>query len=132
MVAVALARDGLPLERLPGADGGTAALHVRATAAGRSLRLLVDTGATTTVISRARAADLGSRATGRRVPVRTAGGTVEAEIHVLRQVEIGPLRLDVLEVLVLDRALPSGVDGLLGMDVLGRLPNQGLGGAAGV
>ena len=70
-------------------------------------------------------------ATGRVVPVRTAGGRVEAEIHVLRQVEIGPLRLDALEVLVLDRALPSGVDGLLGMDVLGRLPNQGLGGAAG-
>ncbi len=130
-VAVALARDGLPLERRPGADGGTAALHVRATAAGRALRLLVDTGATTTVISRERAADLGSMATGRVVPVRTAGGRVEAEIHVLRQVEIGPLRLDALEVLVLDRALPSGVDGLLGMDVLGRLPNQGLGGAAG-
>lgn len=130
-VAVALARDGLPLERRPGADGGTAALHVQASAAGRPLRLLVDTGATNTVIARERAAGLGSRATGRFVPVRTAGGRVEAEIHVLRQVEIGPLRLDALEVLVLDRALPSGVDGLLGMDVLGRLPNQGLGAAAG-
>ena len=131
-VAVALAREGLPLERLPAGDGGTAALHVQATAAGRPLRLLVDTGATNTVISRERAADLGSRATGRRVPVRTAGGTVEAEIHVLHRVEIGPLRLDLLEVLVLDRSLPSGVDGLLGMDVLGRLPNRALGGAAGV
>lgn len=123
--AVALARQGLPFEREAGADGNTSALHVRAQTRAGSLRLLVDTGATNTVISRERAEALSSRATGQWVQVRTAGGPVAAEVHQLQQVEIGALRLAALEVLVLDTALPGDVDGLLGMDVLGRLPNAG-------
>lgn len=123
--AVALAREGLPFEREAGADGNTSALHVRAQTRAGSLRLLVDTGATNTVISRQRAEELGSRGTGQWVQVRTAGGPVTAEVHRLQQVEIGALRLATLEVLVLDEALPGDVDGLLGMDVLGRLPDAG-------
>jgi len=123
--AVALAREGLPFEREAGADGNTSALHVRAQTRAGPLRLLVDTGATHTVISRQRAEALGSRATGQWVQVRTAGGPVTAEVHRLQRVEIGALRLAALEVLVLDEALPGDVDGLLGMDVLGRLPNAG-------
>jgi len=123
--AVALAREGLPFEREAGADGNTSALHVRVKTRAGALRLLVDTGATNTVISRRRAEALGSRGTGQWVQVRTAGGPVTAEVHRLQQVEIGALRLAALEVLVLDEALPGDVDGLLGMDVLGRLPNAG-------
>ena len=123
--AVALAREGLPFEREAGADGNTSALHVRAQTRAGPLRLLVDTGASNTVISRQRAEALGSRGTGQWVQVRTAGGPVTAEVHRLQQVEIGALRLAALEVLVLDETLPGDVDGLLGMDVLGRLPNAG-------
>ncbi|MEQ8861095.1 MAG: retropepsin-like aspartic protease [Pseudomonadales bacterium] len=120
--ALVLARTGLPLEAQPGSAGPASALHVRAMAQGAPLRLLVDTGATTTALSRARADALGAKPSGRWVKVRTAGGVVDAELLRLRDVEIGALRIDSLEVLVLDEALPDGVDGLLGMDVLGRFP----------
>ena len=109
---VRLARTGLPLER----HGG--ALHVNAQVAGKPLRMLVDTGASMTAISRAEVAALDATATGERVRVRTAGGVVEAEVHRVSDVEVGGLRLESLSVLVLDGPLPRGVDGLLGMDVL--------------
>jgi clan AA aspartic protease (TIGR02281 family) len=118
---VRLSRTGLPVEQ---ADG---ALHVRASAGGAALRLLVDTGATTTALSRERALSLAAEPAGERVRVRTAGGLVAAEIYRLRDVEVGPLYLEVLPVLVLDQPLPDGVDGLLGMDVLGRFPGVGAG-----
>ncbi len=122
VAALTLARTGLPLERRPGAAGGAGALYVRASAGGRALRLLVDTGASTTALTRSRAAALGAAKTGQRVSVRTAGGVVDAEVRRLREVEVGALRIESLEVLVLDQALPDGVDGLLGMDVLSRFP----------
>lgn len=117
------ARSGLPLER----HGG--ALHVRATVAGRPVRMLVDTGATTTAISRAGAAALGSTPTGERVRVRTAAGMVEADVHRVDDLRIGDLHIDALPVIVLDGPLPQDVDGLLGMDVLERfqaVPGTGL------
>ena len=113
---IRLARTGLPLERRGGA------LHVNARVAGKPLRLLVDTGATVTAITRAGARGLGSVPTGERVRVSTAGGVVESEVHHVRDLEVGDLHLDSLSVLVLDGPLPQGVDGLLGMDVLARFP----------
>jgi hypothetical protein len=58
---------------------------------------------------------------GRQVRVRTAGGTVSAEVVRLRDARLGELTLTELDVLEL-RSLPPGVSGLLGMDVIGRLP----------
>jgi clan AA aspartic protease (TIGR02281 family) len=109
-----VARTGLPLERY----GNT--LHVNARLGGAPLRLLVDTGASTTAISRARADDVGAVPTGQRVRVRTAGGVVESEVHRVHGLAVGGVELDSLSVLVLDGPLPQGVDGLLGMDVLER------------
>lgn len=111
---VRLARSGLPIEH------GDNALHVRASVGGRPLRLLVDTGATTTVIGRDRAVALDAVATGERVLVRTAAGVVEAELHRIHDLEVGALQVDALTVLVLDQRLPEGIDGLLGMDVIAR------------
>jgi clan AA aspartic protease (TIGR02281 family) len=116
---VRLARSGLPLEH--GAD----AVHVQANQHGRSVRLLVDTGATHTVLGRDRASALAASPTGERVQVRTAAGVVEAEIHLVRDLQIGALHLDTLPVLVFDHALPDGVDGLLGMDVISRFGGAG-------
>jgi clan AA aspartic protease (TIGR02281 family) len=113
---IELARAGLPFERRHGA------LHVSVRFAGKPLTLLVDTGATTTAISRAGAIELGARPTGERVRVRTAGGIVESEVHRVSDFEVGALHLEDLSVLVLEGPLPHGVDGLLGMDVLGRFP----------
>jgi clan AA aspartic protease (TIGR02281 family) len=118
LAEIGLARDGLPLER---SDRG---LYVSATIDGRPARLLVDTGASTTVVSRQLALALGSRAldAGRDVGVRTAGGVVRGELHRIRNLRIGGLELPALDVLVLEH-LPADSDGLLGMDVLGRLPS---------
>lgn len=116
---VRLARTGLPLERTG------EALHVRASRHGEPLRLLLDTGATTTVFGRDRARALAATPTGDRVRVRTAGGVVEAELHLVRDLQVGALHLATLPVLVLDHPLPDGVDGLLGMDVIGRFGGAG-------
>lgn len=113
---IRLARAGLPVER----RGDS--LHVTARVAGRSLRMLVDTGASITAISRQSAAALSGRPTGERVRVRTAGGVVESELMRLDDLEVGEVRLESPTVLVLEGPLPDGVDGLLGMDVLGRFP----------
>ena len=118
---VGLARTSVPLERRDGA------LHVTARVSGKPLKLLVDTGATTTAISRSRAAALGAVPTGERVQVRTANGIVESEMHRLADVRIGALHMDALTVLVLEAPLPQGVEGLLGMDVLARFPGMAAG-----
>jgi len=73
-------------------------------------------------------AALGGEPTGRSVLVRTAGGTVTAELHRIRGLRVGELELPALDVLALEH-VPPGVEGLLGMDVLGRFP--GLGGPRG-
>jgi clan AA aspartic protease (TIGR02281 family) len=112
---ISLARSGLPVR------WEDRAMHVEVLAGGRPLRLLVDTGASTTAVSRDAAAALGSQATGRAVRVRTAGGTVTAEVHQIRDLKVGELRVPTLEVLVLEEG-PPGAAGLLGMDVLGRFP----------
>jgi clan AA aspartic protease (TIGR02281 family) len=116
---VRLARTGLPLEQSAGA------MHVRATRHGQPLRLLVDTGATTTVLDRDRALALAATPTGDLVRVRTAAGIVEAELYLIRDLQVGALRLDSLPVLVMDHPLPNGVDGLLGMDVISRFGGAG-------
>lgn len=117
-----LARSGLPVE------WQDRAMHVEVSAAGRPLRLLVDTGATTSAISRSAATTLGSTPTEQSVQVRTAGGIISAQIHRVRDVQVGQLRLPYLDVIVLEQG-PPGVDGLLGMDVLARFP--GLPGSSG-
>jgi clan AA aspartic protease (TIGR02281 family) len=122
LAEVRLARSGLPLEH------GPAAMHVRVSVGGRPLRLLVDTGATITVLGREQAISARSAPTGERVPVRTAAGVIEAELHRVHDLQVGALRLDDLPVLVLDRPLPEGVDGLLGMDVIARFGAGGRGG----
>jgi len=115
LAELTLARDGLPLEY----DGR--GIHVRVSFAGVPARLLVDTGASTTVISVGLAEALGSRARERGVGVQTAGGIVQGELHRVHDLRVGGLHVDELEVLVLER-LPAGAEGLLGMDVLGRIP----------
>src|SRR5690606_3197004 len=117
------ARSGLPFER----RGNT--LHVSARLGGAPLRMLGDTGASTTAISRERIADVGGVPTGQRVRVRTAGGVVESEVHRVHDLSVGGVEIDTLDVLVLDGPLPQNVDGLLGMDVIERfedVPGTGL------
>ena len=120
---IRLARSGLPVRWEDNA------MHVEVSASGRAVQLLVDTGASTTAVSRAAADALGSEATGRKVQVRTAGGTIVAEVHRIPDFQVGALRLPSLEVLVMEQG-PPGAEGLLGMDILGRF--RGASGASGL
>jgi len=86
---------------------------------GGPVRLVLDTGATTTVLSPGAAQRLGLRV--RRDPpvlIRTAGGTVTAGTAEVAELEVGGRRAGPLQVVVHD-AVP-GADGLLGMNFLGQ------------
>jgi clan AA aspartic protease (TIGR02281 family) len=85
---------------------------------GEPVRLVLDTGATATVISPGAAQRLGLLV--RRDPpvlIRTAGGMVTAGTAEVTELEVGGRRAGPLQVLVHD-AVP-GADGLLGMNFLG-------------
>jgi clan AA aspartic protease (TIGR02281 family) len=92
---------------------------------GTLVRMLVDTGASRTGLRTAVLRRVGSTDLGRTVQVRTAGGVVSAGLHRVQNLALGEMRLEQLEVLALD-TLPGGVDGLLGMDVLGAYPRLDL------
>ncbi len=81
-------------------------------------RLVVDTGATSTVISPALARRLGLRVrTDPPVIVRGVTGTAEAGWASVQEIEVGGRRAGPIQVVVHD-AVP-GADGLLGMNFLG-------------
>lgn len=83
-----------------------------------SVRLIVDTGATATVLSPSVARQLGLTVrTEPPVVVRTAGGTVQAGLAEVGEIEVGGRKAGPLRVVIHD-AVP-GADGLLGMNFLG-------------
>lgn len=122
----------LPLERAAGGD--TPVLTF--TAAEHPLRLLLDTGATMTMLLPAAAARLGLRPLAEaETGVTLAGGGLACAKLLPRRVELPPLRLagpsqgdgelrlEGAEALVLPvAALPAGVDGVLGVPSLRQLP----------
>lgn len=82
------------------------------------LKLLLDTGATATVISPSALARGGvAMPAGRDVRMRTAGGEVQAGSVQVMSLSIGGIKRPNLRVIAHD-AVP-GADGLLGMDFLG-------------
>jgi aspartyl protease family protein len=113
----------------PGVETGGYAMSIRAgrdghywvTVAvdGTDIRMLVDTGATTTLISKAAAARAGIHpgAGDYRVPVQTASGLAHAAEATVRTLRIGDARFDDVRVLVMET--PGGVS-LLGMNTLRR------------
>jgi predicted aspartyl protease len=89
---------------------------------GRVLRLLLDTGATLTVL---RPAVLGSaagaRPADRTIRLGTANGVTSAPLWRLDALHLGPVAVEDLRVAALSLEGLEDVDGLLGMDALGRL-----------
>ena len=89
----------------------------------RDARLILDTGASHTVLSHRIAADLGLFANGptSSVSMNTAGGTMQTEL-----VTVASIRLSDFEVRNTVAAIhdvpdaPEGVEGLLGLSVLGQ------------
>ena len=91
---------------------------------GKSVRFVVDTGATTIALGSTLASQLGiAFRQGRPVTVSTANGNVGAFVIVLDSVRVGGITLDKVEAAVSDGM--NGWDGvLLGMSFIGRLAMQ--------
>lgn len=108
--------DGLPLTRSGDHFVVSATLDD-----GRTLRLLLDTGATRTVIKPGVVAGTrGAERLPQRIRIGTANGVVSASRYRLPGLQLGPFRIDGPELVVLDLDGLSGVDGLLGLDLLGQ------------
>lgn len=81
--------------------------------------LMLDTGATHTVISQRLSGILSLRPLGKSA-VQTVGGIIAVTISRLRSLKVGEAEVNDLSVVVHDFARDPRVDGLLGMDFLGR------------
>lgn len=84
-----------------------------------SANLILDTGATSTVISRRLANLLSMRPTGTTMG-QTVGGTITAPLARLASLKVGAAEVAELSVVVHDFTRDARVDGLLGMDFLGQ------------
>lgn len=87
---------------------------------GRALRMLVDTGASITLLTEAaaRRAGLSPAPTTRGVRMQTASGSIEAAL-VETHIDLGGMAIGQRDVAVHDFSVGRDVDGLLGMDILG-------------
>jgi len=118
---IAVRRRSIPLER----EG--AALYTSVKLAGgagqprRSLRLLIDTGASMTSLSVQVLQELNAQRLGHRLEVRTANSSLEADVYRVFDFQVGEVHIGDIDVLALPE-LPPGVNGLLGMDVLNQFP----------
>lgn len=87
----------------------------------REARLILDTGASHTVLSRRLAQDLGMLPTSSStaVTLKTAGGSVQAEMIRLETIRVGAAESHNIPVAIHDLPdAPPGIDGLLGLTFL--------------
>ncbi len=101
----------VPLEMIADVPVVTAAIN------GRPVRMVLDTGATYTVVAPSAAARLGLRPIGGPVAMEGAGGRVSATPVVLPQVQIGGAQLQGVPAIV-GRALDIATDGVFGVTLL--------------
>lgn len=111
----------LPIDRVGASYFATVHVVPSSYASPRSLRLLVDTGATTTSLSTRVLNAIGAQRLPESVRVNTANGVTDMAAYRVDSLQLGDMTVNDLRVLALPSA-PGGVDGLLGMDVLDRLP----------
>jgi len=92
-----------------------------------SINLLIDTGASLTTLSRASFDSLisyGDAVEQDRRRFRTAGGVTTGTVYTVSEFSLGPYLLNDTQIAVLDFTMKPGVDGLLGMNVLGQFRFQ--------
>ncbi len=92
-----------------------------------NVTLLIDTGASMTTLSRSSFLSLNSNNQAVKVGQRlfqTANGVVKGAVYSMPQLTIGSFAMRNVQVAVLDFTMSSGVDGLLGMNVLGQFRFQ--------
>ncbi|OED42035.1 hypothetical protein AB833_08150 [Chromatiales bacterium (ex Bugula neritina AB1)] len=92
-----------------------------------TVKLLIDTGASMTTLSQASFYSLPSSGVaieqGRRV-FHTANGVVQGTVYLVPEINLGPYLLTDTQVAVLDFDVVQGIDGLLGMNILGKFRFQ--------
>ncbi|MEJ2470078.1 MAG: retropepsin-like aspartic protease [Desulfuromonadales bacterium] len=126
----AAAEDGPPVDDLTTpirVEGNRVLVPVQVALGNRAVELflLLDTGATSTVLHRSALADL-DLPSGTRYKARVAGGGVVRSYKIrFRHITIGPFRIDKAQAMVIN---PQGqelpFDGMLGMDFLKTHPYQ--------
>lgn len=88
-----------------------------------SVKLLIDTGASMTAVSRESFNTLNASGDAveqdRRV-FHTANGLVQATVYSVPELSLGPQRLENTQIAVIDSKFSRGIDGLLGMNILGQ------------
>ena len=95
---------------------------------GRTVRFLVDTGATTVAMNKSQARNLGIdyRMTGEHVVISTASDHVKGYRVRLKSVSLGKIKLRNVDAMVIDGNHPGPI--LLGMSFLGKLKVENAGG----
>lgn len=108
---------GIPLQR----RGNHFIVNARP-ADGRSIQLLIDTGASLTIFTPdvLEQRGIGYQDTGRTGIFNTANGPVEAPIYTLDALAVGDWSVRQLDIGVMDLGAGTGVDGLLGMNFLNQ------------
>ena len=94
---------------------------------GASARFLIDTGASITTLSRSGFERIGYRADLSELGTRmfsTANGVVRGRVFRASQLHLGGFRLENIDIAVLDFEMSDGVEGLLGMNVMGKFKFQ--------
>lgn len=81
--------------------------------------LMVDTGATNTIISKRLASSLALRPSG-NTRMQTVGGVIGAAVARLQSLKVGEAEVTDLPVVIYDFSRDPRFEGLLGMDFLGR------------
>ena len=90
----------------------------------RDLNLLLDTGASITVIHQQSVASLNAVSREQSYAQVAGGGTIRTERVVFDRMSVGPYDLDNKTTMVIEHVGTSGFDGLLGMDILGAIRYQ--------
>lgn len=87
----------------------------------RQTRLLLDTGASITALSKDLIATLNLKDTGNTISISTANGIKTARLYKTRRLELGRLVLQNMTIAEIDLAPNNRFQGLLGTDVLNQL-----------
>jgi len=101
--------------------GNQVIVPVRVIWRGRSadLRLLLDTGASITVLHRNAVAKLNPTARESSYAQVAGGGLIKTERVVFDRLDVGPYKIENKSTAVIENKRAAGFDGLLGMDILG-------------
>ena len=90
----------------------------------RQLRLLLDTGASITALSKSTIESLRLKPTGRTIKLSTANGVTQAKLYRANQIQLGGLTIKNLVVAEIEFDKNSQIHGLLGTDLLNQLDNR--------